>query len=536
MASAVTQVGSTDKVVLARNPVEAVLQTTDKLSSAGTAAEVVVSITADPTEGNTLNITWNGGSAAMVFSGTDTFDGLRIPLLTSEANRKAYGDTVKQWLLKNVAINAAISISNTSTVDTTMQVTLTFKTGGNTLLNASSTASGFTASQTAGTEAVFNANHHLYLQVYAYTGLRSSVHELKATMEMVALQHSGTQYRGTAYLDELLRSLLGFYLPTWGQSGFFVPDGSVIRWYIRYYEEYGDPVEAKALELGNSPELSSTDPVYAYNGGFETKQWAKDKSAWLATYITGGERLYLTQQPSGKHIHPEQHDWLAFYTHATTTDIFLKVDITYADGTTHSVAQEERLDPSDPDIDPISQLTVCVGTGISQLNLNAHNPSKTIAEYTLTVTNDTPAAISTAFKYVVDNRHHEAADYLLFQNTFGFPETVWLQGYTGRRWEAQQREFAIRQTADMEPSSPQRSQHDTQARRKLVVSTGYHSKGYIKYLEEALMTADYIYIADSSLQYYVRVLRRSKATPERREQDNLWSLALELEETFTNRA
>jgi len=154
--------------------------------------------------------------------------------------------------------------------------------------------------------------------------------------------------------------------------------------------------------------------VLAFSGGFSYESWPNEKyfSDWFAGFTL---KPFFTWRPRTSLIGINTPMYLTYCTIGGTLALAIKTTITYTDAST---ATARFFDTS------YANKLLSFPVGISQLNLNSLNPSKTIAKYKVEVVNSSNVAISEAMNFIVDYNYYETEVNCLFKDSLSGRDTV----------------------------------------------------------------------------------------------------------------
>lgn len=188
----------------------------------------------------------------------------------------------------------------------------------------------------------------------------------------------------------------------------FCPTKSIAIAYFQVREN-GDvrPVRlSPGLDFNFDPQLffvlNSAMPLARFN-----------PAASLEEDCTATDRIFLSNFPLIRLVGIDQPNWLTFFC-GDTSELTVTIDVYYTDGSDDTRTDVHEL--------PLLQFAT-IPVGIDQLNLQALNPTKTILKYTISIVTDLSGATEVR-TFVVDSRFQRNSRYLLFQNSYGFPEVL----------------------------------------------------------------------------------------------------------------
>lgn len=151
-----------------------------------------------------------------------------------------------------------------------------------------------------------------------------------------------------------------------------------------------------------------------FSGGFSYESWPNEKyfNDWFDSFTL---KPFFTWRPRTSLIGSKTPVFLTYCTIGGTLTLAIRTTITYTDSSTTDV---KFFNTS------YGSKLLSFPVGISQLNLNSLNPSKTIAKYKVEVVNSSNVAISEAMNFIVDQTYYEFEMHCLFQNSLSGRDTV----------------------------------------------------------------------------------------------------------------
>ncbi|AWW32449.1 hypothetical protein DN752_21140 [Echinicola strongylocentroti] len=210
-------------------------------------------------------------------------------------------------------------------------------------------------------------------------------------------------------VEQVLNAFLDAKVPEFGDTEVKMVGEAFKRFYLRYYEKYGEPPLPDAT--------SQVDTYYILYGGLSEQEFAKH--TFFATYLDN-QKPFLTWQPNAIPVATDQHAYLHFVcVDEAVNDLILKVYVYYNDGTsvTANVKSITSVKPYELYRFP---------SGVPQLEIAALNPAKTIHYYELQLFSGA-AQVSEKRKFEVykPKRHFKK---LLFLNSVGGWDSVLCRG------------------------------------------------------------------------------------------------------------
>lgn len=233
-------------------------------------------------------------------------------------------------------------------------------------------------------------------QVYLEDLYKSESFNLKYSSEQPARADGTTDFN----MQQVLNAFLDANVPVFGDSVVRFVSESFKRFYLSYFEKYGDPPVPD--------ETTTNETFYVLYGGLSDQEFAKQ--TFFDSYLDS-VKPFLTWSPTTQPISADQHSYLHFVVvNPVFTSLTLKATVRYSDNT--SVTTDVKS------ISPVKDFElVRFPAGVQQLALQALNPSKVIVSYDLQLFSDT-TELSQKRTYEVYRvkRHYRK---LLYLNSLG---------------------------------------------------------------------------------------------------------------------
>lgn len=381
--------------------------------------------TAEPAATNTLTISWDENTEVFTFANTDTNDGLWLPL-RGASSWEDYQDELFKALSANVPLILDYRVLKIGSGNQA-KLRLFAREKYNFTAYIESTVSNFpTPSQTAGASVQTQENYKGNLQLWIYDQQRDSSPRLQTTLSAKPSISGGvgvSSFELAQYLD----AFTSCYLPIYGATGFFAPEGSVVRYYWRPYESYGlSPSRDYKLGAGSAPEYGGATN-YALRGRGSTNEFLANEDWLMDGYVSPSTgRKFLTRQ-STMQVLASQAQYLYFWTGDESTQLRLSVTAYYTDGTSHTESQAESQLPQS-EFSPLNNMVVGVAVGVNQIGIMgwAASAGKTLSHYDISVYGvGVGQTMSETYTIEVAPNPSQPYSFLFFENDFGFLESVY---------------------------------------------------------------------------------------------------------------
>ena len=241
----------------------------------------------------------------------------------------------------------------------------------------------------------------------------------------------------------------------------------------------------------NEDPVTLADEFYFLEGG------QPDEVLQLQTMIVSdfyselvADKKFLTHQPVEKSIHPEQCEKLYWLVREGCTALKVNLQVDYLNGSTDTITGESVS---------VTAFNICEIT--ATLKYLVDDPYL-VASYKIWLTDQAGSTVSEVREYTLDHQWHERNDFLLFKNSLGTYDTLWMNGERSNEISGE-REFYNTQLPNIRPRLSDRQFLSTRAlmARKHESNTGWISKEYADYLQELMHSEDVVYLyGDQALQ------------------------------------
>lgn len=279
---------------------------------------------------------------------------------------------------------------------------------------------------------------------------------------------------------------------------------------------------------------ATAEEMYIFNGGVSQRQLAiwGDAMGFASVYLDGGK--FLTQRPQSDIVHPSQPVKLWFFSVTENIANNLKITFYYEDGTDNII----MLPVSMPDDYALYELNVNpYHHGVDMVNDDGAKMSYFDVALYKVVQNVPDALVSDTRRFVYDNRPCERPFWLLFKNSLGGIDDIFLSGYATEG-------FATEGTTVYKPAR----QTDTVFDRTLVtpnktgrnvwkINTGWKTATQMLHLRDLLLSREawLLYPNNGVTNYYIIPVNITTTSAELiNRQEDSYSLEIEMEEAHNS--
>lgn len=521
MSLSITQ--QTNSIALAKGLTPLGFASNNYIAVAGTAETGHIQLTANPVDGDTLNIGWVETQLTFTFKTTPNDSGLQLPL-NSSANLETYAlNQLLPALKQNRILYAYFNLAhNSSGPNTTAQIDITAQNHGSISLIITTTVAG-SPGETPGTAQVLQENFSVVVDIYKEQTFPNLNFVFHASLELKVNEVGQTMANLGPYLKSLFNAMP---LPSQSMSTITRAMYLAQRVHIRYAEKYGEtPLVKQYTEYSKATEAA---PLLVLNGGYRSNEHP-DQTFVADFYTNTIARKFLTKNPLRElSVYDDTVAFLGYINNAGSTLLELQISLFYTDGSSldHPVIE---LDISA--YNGLGQDVYLIPCGINMLSLNTDSPTKTINYYQVQIT-DNQSHLSESFVFVRDGKYHLQRNQFLFQNSLGMPETIYCTGDFSKGANF------TRQTYRQPLSETYAATHTENAtfNHRFVdvfsVNTGHGNKQYIQYLERELLMSQHVYRIINGT--YRKVLINKSSINLLSEDEGNRSLDFEFTETFQN--
>ena len=393
----------------AYNDIFVKLQTNNYVTTAGVAATQILQFTGNPSDGETLTITFQDNAIVFTFKTIPDTSGLQLPINGGALSLINYVTNVLvPALLANYTL-AQYFYLTAPTGTTTVSTTLTAKNTGTAYTpTVTNTMAHFSLSTAvAGVNQAVRPDFKILCDVYlAGTPYGTKIAALEATPD--------TGNNAVFEFSRQLLAQLGANKPGLGETSSQPCPDMRKKYFLQYMEQYSGAIQ----------KMTTGSSFYAVNSKLEFELFPGNTFYIDHFYGTSPDldRNFFTNQPRTKKISPLQPEWLYWYHDASGGNLKLYADITYTDGTTTTA--NVILDAA-ATADTIYRIPVGLQNNPA---IAAVDGTKTIASYIVYAQSVTSTMFSEKFTYTVDYAVYRNRNFFLFRNLLGGYDTLWCRG------------------------------------------------------------------------------------------------------------
>lgn len=516
MALTITKAPS--QVIPAKNQCDIEVSTNAYVTAAGIAATAIIQLSSTPTTGN-LVIGNSVKSQTFTFETTPNTSGIQLPRNTGSLASDVFAETILiPALLNNYYLNRDYTIELNSFAPSTLMLLFTAKKkGAQYTISSSGTVTDYASiSNTPGTDRAVQPNFRIFMDVFAEQTPFQNDFDLVFPAEGIPDENNKTGFN----LQQVLEAITGYSIPPFTGAPIFVQD-QVKRFYIKFCEVFGaNPAPQRYYRWPTSESQYAT----ALHAAARNSKYP---------FTTFGNPYYKTTMPSGAMVlHKQQKQFLTVYRNLFADDYYVDVKLYYSDGTSSSIIQLFY----DSDVIGLTNRYVTFRCGYSDLDIDAIKASgKTVVKYDVRISGSTIDPQPEFFTFLVDNSIQRYPRYFLFINSYGFPETIYFQGFESRALELDttivQRPFVAVETANATIHGEFDETNKT-LRGTSELSTGNRDKLYLEYFKDFLASpARY----QQTATQFVKAIMEKATIEMDKDDDTLFALKIKLKDAMFER-
>jgi len=282
-------------------------------------------------------------------------------------------------------------------------------------------------------------------------------------------------------------------VPAWDTTEPVLCD-NLRRYYVRYTEEYGDPLAVQDWQYG--------DIARVLDGGVSQRAFS------LSDVLAGlsASDCFLTWMPDGRRIGQDDPEYLPWYNHTGTTQQAVLQVIAY-DVDTGTAGATQYAYTTDPiDVEAGQTLLIPVRPSTLETELGAAFAAD---RYKLVVRvveagteGGTPTYLSPSRTYYIDREYYESSRWLQYINGFGCPEYWRCTGTYSHRLNVTRRIGTRVLLPGADEFATDSFQYGADSEPVLEYRTGFLRKGEAEVLQELLTAAD---VYDVSADGYIPI-------------------------------
>lgn len=282
-------------------------------------------------------------------------------------------------------------------------------------------------------------------------------------------------------------------VPVWNTTAPVLCD-NLRRYYVRYTEEYGDPVVVQPWQY--------TDIARAMDGGVSQRTFA------LGDFLNGlsATDCFLTWMPDGRRIGQDDPELLPWYNHAATTKQVV-LQVTAYDVDTGTAATPVYAYTTDPiDVEAGQTLLIPIRPSTLEDDLATTFPSdryKLVVRVVQSGTEGgTPTYLSPSRTYYIDRQYYESSRYLQYLNGFGCPDVWRCTGQWSHNLTLARRVATRVLLPGADEFATDNFQYGVDSEPVFTYRTGFVRKGEAETLQELLAAGD---VYDVSADGYIPI-------------------------------
>lgn len=468
---------------------------TDLLTGAAGYFEITIT-DGGPTVGQTLTLTWPGGSVTYTVAASLSSTGLAWPTQDGDT-LEGYTTRVAEFLRHRSDVADVFDVSIEDAPGGVIRLTHNAVEPFDLTVTAD-TMSNVAVTATDGTAASTEENLRAYLEVWSDTGDFN-------TESLLLDQHSTYDAAGTTWLD---------LAPAFSHLAPSLPDAATInpaspsslasgeasshfqKYFLRLADKYGTPAVSEALFRSDNSYLA----IYG----------ARASDAETSTSSILGLRHAYRRRDGEAFIKPigeYQPDWV-YYLTASGESVHVTLVIYWSDGT-QSTYDPFGTTPTDIDGSKIYWFP----SGYRQMKLHDLAPSGSTADDAYIVAydwklkpTDNPAIATVKYRVECDSPWEH---YLLFSNGVAGMETVWLRGKYTEGFEASAETFRLPRQPGHTVQRGDLSTFNASGRPQWNFSTGwYDDPYYVEHLRQLLLSQ--AWLVDRVNRAFLKVIIEAK--------------------------
>jgi len=468
-------------VVFAKNPVIFRLRSTPGFggglyAAKGPKSKVQAGVGERFANGETLTVDYeepDGTTETIVFTASATYEA------ENELPDDTYGGSLTQyWEICREKVEGHHRISPYFTVTRTgplggSSLTIHTRSSAAGWEVAFSNSAGFAIIATAATDDTTPVNYSVLLEVFFEASYKGGDYSLVAQLK------NSPDAQGYLYFDissilaaQCRAGLTEPVVPEWATSDTALAD-NLRRWYVRYTEEYGAPVEAQEWEY---------DQVrVCMNGGVSQSVFAGGD--FLAG-LSATDSL-LTWMPDGRKIGLSQPEFLAWY-NWDTVDRYVLIEMKWIDiedGTVSTPTQhfsELRVRPQEVGLLPVNPTLLGLDS-----EANAYK-----YQVRVVYLDGTYIGVSQWRTYFIDRDYYRSERYLQYLNGFGVVECWRCTGVWGKKMSVERQVAESSLLPGYNEFATNRFQFGAIWDQELTYRTGFITRGQADVLQEMLIAGE----------------------------------------------
>jgi len=388
------------------------------------------------------------------------------------------------------------------------------QTGSDWDLTIVSTVTNLTvATPAGGVDEVLQENIKLLCDVYVEDVLNSGLFNKIVGFELDPDEDGAA----TFYIQSALRSRTGIDFPDYGLTAPVKCINNNKRYYVKYAEKYGDPVEVKRYYLGDTGRV--------IRGGVSNLHFP-DSSSYFDQLIARFFGLSWQPDPKIKEGNTvDTQEFLMVIVPPGVTELHIQATVWYTDGT------DDSIDNVNTTAGMADYEIWCWATGFNALALGDLEPTKTPLKYRLAFIDQATNNQANTVMYYIDQKSELEDKTFLFVNSLGGVDTVRCTGIATDGFKIE-RNIAER-VLGYDFVATQGALFQSYARKQTInqQSTGWKTKEEIDWLEE-LFISEYVVLDDGT--QWIPLIINKNTVQKYKSKDNLFALVFEYVYAWTD--
>jgi uncharacterized membrane protein len=516
----VTIVEQPNEIMQSKNPIVFKFQTDNYILTPAVNAVSGFLGFNNPDPGDTILFEWEDHSIEFTFATTLDSSGLKLRTNTGALTTENYVQTILIPDLKtNNDLYDAFTISYFLHAGITPAVKLTSKLSGEDYtLAISAVGIVLTATpSTAGVSLTVRENFKIYCDVYAYDSLDQTIFSKLISLEGIPDNSNQVTFDLSPHLDKYVLSLK----PTIDQTSYLEGDvayyANTKKYFVRYGESYGIP--SVSLIANTSAEK------YAILGGRDYLNFT------YSSFVTliGLKKTIQSTQPATRYVSQTTPALIyTFRSNAANLAVRARVKFYYSDNTSASLI--------------IAAVALTKWAGVIHnvsygyfLNIpGAIDTTKTLLKYEVYLDTGTGLILSDTITYIMDYMNYEYERYFLYENSQGGFDVLRCIGPLTETVIYDPMESRKITLPTYSPEDHEEFTYNTTKSNTFKISTGYHTRDFIKSLEDFFLSKKVYLISESGSHIPVNILSKKAEKPG--DLDQMFAIDFEFKYAFTDKS
>lgn len=522
MAASITD--QVPDIAPAGNPMWIDVQTDTYITTPGTPASVIMAVSNYPAPGTGFVLTWGDDALPFVFiAGSPDDSGLEINHIgISIADFTE--NSLMAALKENYTFNKLFYLSAISGAGP-YQFTITAKNAGtNFSLNTYSSDASITFNtNVAGVDEIAQPNFKLFCKVQI-----ENLTNPWGTQEIIEVSGIPTENSVSIPLEfqEAIWAYLNPVRPIVYSTSIDLAEAMLLKYWLQFGEIYGTNPIGKTIQ--------TMPPKWA----LRSKQIFEDFPAghFNSLYTTPPDTKFFTNQPRRKTINTKTKEWLYWWLNTNVTDLFLKANIYYTDGT-----QDLAVVLTNYVLGSVIGPNIYIapaGYAQNKAVLESTAGVKTIAYYDVYIVDDGVGFTSEVFSYVMDYKYYRNNNYLVFLNPLGGYDTIWCKGEKSQSKVVDAETYEISLAHDYAANDAAIKQLTHSTHREMIFNTGWLTPNQQIHLAEFIASEDRMLyippIVDDAYGSFLSILSLDKEGEQHNTANNQRSFTFKVRYAFND--